>query len=153
MSLELHRDWVVIHRDSKNAFNEIDRNIILQEVKEHIPDMSRYAIWSLANNSEIFYRDNISNAVYSISSNSGIPQGAPSSPMLFQLGQNSKVREVLDRFPTKPSSPDYLCLHIADDGYLLGQLDKVLPIHIAMHEALESIGLQAVANSPKNFVY
>ena len=73
--------------------------------------------------------------------------------MLFQLGQNSKVREVLDRFPTKPSSPDYLCLHIADDGYLLGQLDKVLPIHTAMHEALESIGLQAVANSPKNFVY
>ena len=108
-----------MHRDSTNAFNEINRETVIDEVPANIPVTLRYTVWSLSNNSSIFYADNVQKAILSHSKQGRSPQGgAPSSPMLFQLEQNKAIKATLDKYPK---------YHVADDGYLKDQYIQSYP--------------------------
>ena len=82
------RNKVFLKLDIKNAFNCINRDIILEKVKEKIPRLFNLLWQAYSRPSHLFYRDNI------LSSETGIQQGDPCGPALFSLGIDQIVKSL-----------------------------------------------------------
>ena len=76
---------VFLKLDIKNAFNCMNRDVILQKVKEKIPSLFNLLWQAYSKPSHLFYRDNI------LSSETGLQQGDPGGPALFSLGINDII--------------------------------------------------------------
>ena len=79
---------VFLKLDIKNAFNCINRDIILQKVKEKIPSLYKLLWQAYSRPSHLFYRNEI------LSSETGIQQGDPGGPALFSLGLDHIVKKL-----------------------------------------------------------
>ena len=152
--LELNPTWTVIHRDSKNAFNEINRGAVLENIFMVNRNMFRYAWWTLTNERVVTYVNNDDEGDnLDISANSGLPQGSPTSSMWFNTTQAAQMLKALECFPVKDvASPDYFFLQVIDDGYLIGPLETILPIDEALVASLAEIDL-VNDESDKNYAY
>ena len=76
---------VFLKLDIKNAFNCINRDVILKEVKDKIPSLFNLLWQAYSKPSHLFYRNQI------LSSATGIQQGDPGGPALFSLGKDHIV--------------------------------------------------------------
>ena len=79
---------VFLKLDIKNAFNCINRDIILEKVKEKIPNLYNLLWQAYSKPSHLFYRDHI------LSSETGIQQGDPCGPALFSLGIDHLIKSL-----------------------------------------------------------
>ena len=82
------KNRVFLKIDIKNAFNCINRDIILHKVKEKIPSLYNLIWQAYSKASHLFYRDEI------LSSETGIQQGDPGGPALFSLGIDHIIKDL-----------------------------------------------------------
>ena len=94
------RDWVLQHADNNdkallkldfsNAFNTVNREYVLQEVRTKFPGLARFAHWCYSQESKLFFGS------HTIASASGVQQGDPLGPLLFALAVQPLAKELKD---------------------------------------------------------
>lgn len=116
---------ILLKLDIKNAFNSIERDSMLQIVKDKIPSLYPFLWQSYRYPSNLFFHRNV------ISSQTGAQQGDPTGPLLFSLTLHpiiSKLNSQLNFF--------YL-----DDGVLCDEANVVLADFQKLIAECKSIGL------------
>ena len=121
---------VFLKLDIKNAFNCLNRDIMLQKVKEKIPSLFNLLWQAYSKPSHLFYRNNI------LSSETGIQQGDPCGPALFSLGIDDIVKGLKSE----------LNLWYPDDSNLAGSPQVVLEDLQTVTRELNTIGLSINPN-------
>ncbi|XP_063538102.1 uncharacterized protein LOC134747408 [Cydia strobilella] len=127
---------VVLKVDIKNAFNTVERDVILREVRDRVPSLYPYLHQCYFSPTNLFYGTNL------IASRVGAQQGDPLGPLLFCLAVQSIVKSL--------SSP--LNVWYLDDGTLGGAPDVVLGDVRQLVQALSAIGLQINAEKCELFL-
>ncbi|GJT36955.1 putative reverse transcriptase domain-containing protein [Tanacetum coccineum] len=107
--------------DFKNAFNLVDREVMLREVRLCCPAISRWVEFCYSNPVRLYYGD------HTLWSCQGVQQGDPLSPLLFSLVLHPLICKIRDSFS--------LSLHAwyLDDGTIVGDtvvVGKVLKLII-----------------------
>ena len=110
-----HRDdenWALLQVDLTNAFNSIDRGLMLEEVSLRSPELTTWANFCYARHSHLFLDG------HPISSQQGVQQGDPLGPLFFSLCWQRIVEKL----------PEDLLLNLwyLDDGHLVGSKDSLL---------------------------
>ena len=100
--------WVVFILDFRNAFNTIDRNLMIKLAAAHSPEIARLARWLYHNESDLITQgDNV------VKSSSGVQQGCPLANPLFAL----VMKYIMDRL--RSANLD-VKMSFWDDGVLVG---------------------------------
>ena len=76
--------------DFKNAFNSIDREQFLRQVRHQLPGLSRWAEWCYGGPSKLFFDGTV------ISSEVGVQQGDPLGPLFFSFALQPLLLELGD---------------------------------------------------------
>ncbi|GJR17908.1 putative reverse transcriptase domain-containing protein [Tanacetum coccineum] len=94
--------------DFKNAFNLVDREVMLREVRLYCPAISRWVEFYYSNPARLYYGEHI------LRSCQGVQQGDPLGPLLFSLVLHPLICKIRDSFS--------LSLHAwyLDDGTIVG---------------------------------
>ncbi|GJY79821.1 reverse transcriptase domain-containing protein [Tanacetum coccineum] len=105
--------------DFKNAFNLIDREVMLREVRLRCPPISRWVEFCYSNPARLYYGE------HTLWSCQGVQQGDPLGPLLFSLVLHPLICKIRDSFS--------LSLHVwcLDDGTIVGDtmvVEKVLKL-------------------------
>ncbi|GJW64815.1 reverse transcriptase domain-containing protein [Tanacetum coccineum] len=105
--------------DLKNAFNLVDREVMLQEVCLRCPTISRWVEFCYSNPTRLYYGE------HTLWSCQGVQQGDPLGPLLFYLVLHPLICKIRDSFS--------LCLQAwyLDDGTIVGDtlvVGKVLEL-------------------------
>ena len=116
---------VFLKLDIKNAFNTINRDVILQKVKEETPSLYNLIWQAYSKPSHLFYRNHI------LSSETGLQQGDPSGPALFSLGINDIIKKLKSE----------INLWYLDDSNMAGSPQVVLEDLRLLVTELNKIGL------------
>ena len=119
------RNKVFLKLDIKNAFNCLNRDIILQEVKERIPSLFNLFWQAYSGSSYLFYRG------ITIQSETGLQQGDPGGPALFSLGIDKIVKGLKSE----------VNLWYLDDSNLADTPQIVLEDLVTLLRELKKIGL------------
>lgn len=119
-------DTVIVKLDIKNAFNRVERDVILTQVKDHLPALYPFLYQCYSSPSHLFYDDS------ALASQVGAQQGDPLGPLVFCLAIQNAIT-ILD----SPLNVWYL-----DDGTIGGPADVVLGDINRLLPALQSIGLE-----------
>lgn len=116
---------VFIKIDVKNAFNSLDRGVLLSEIQKEAPEIYHY-LWQCygAPSKLLFGQKEIKSCV-------GCQQGDPLGPALFSLGINSIISELNSEFN----------IWYLDDGSLGGSASTVLEDLKTIIDRFNSIGL------------
>ena len=109
-------DFTVLKVDFENAFNSVDRHPLLQQCKQHFPELFPWVHWCYGGQPHLIY-----NGDHIFSSCAGVQQGDPLGPMLFCLVLHLLVRDIKVRCPQLTFHKWYL-----DDGTLAGPASEVL---------------------------
>ena len=121
---------VFLKLDMKNAFNCINRDIVLDKVKEKIPSLFNLLWQAYSSPSHLFYRQEI------ISSETGIQQGDPGGPALFSLG----IDHIIKKLKCEVN------LWYLDDSNMADRPEVVLEDLKLLLRELEKIGLSVNAS-------
>ncbi|GKB04677.1 putative reverse transcriptase domain-containing protein [Tanacetum coccineum] len=105
--------------DFQNAFNLVDRTIMLEEVRLRCPAISRWVEFCYSSPARLYYGEHF------LWSCQGVQQGDPLGPLLFSLVLHPLICKIRDSFN--------LCLHAwyLDDGTIVGDtlvVGKVLEL-------------------------
>ena len=139
-TLELEPQSIVVATDISNAFNSVNRSCILRATKTHIPELFPYAQFLLAKASNVIYNDYDKNTCLNISNNSGVSQGNPISPFLFNLVQAEALQKTRDEHP----SVKIYSFH--DDHFLIGDVNVIPNALETLSRNLAQIGLNLSMN-------
>ncbi|XP_061724753.1 uncharacterized protein LOC133530732 [Cydia pomonella] len=121
-----HSDTVIVKLDIKNAFNTVERDVILKEVKNHTPSLYPFLFQCYSSPSNLFYDGS------EIASQVGAQQGDPLGPRVFCLAMQSAI--------TALESP--LNVWYLDDGTIGGGSGAVLDDIARLLPALRSLSLE-----------
>ncbi|KAL0820722.1 hypothetical protein ABMA28_006551 [Loxostege sticticalis] len=124
-------DSVIIKLDIKNAFNSLERDVLLNEVKDIIPSLYPFLDQVYGTSSKLFFKDNL------ILSQVGVQQGDPLGPLIFSLAIHKAIINI-----QSPLNVWYL-----DDGTLGGEPEIVKQDLITLIPRLRDLGLEV--NSAK----
>ncbi|GJR25692.1 reverse transcriptase domain-containing protein [Tanacetum coccineum] len=96
--------------DFKNAFNLVDREVMLREVHLRCPTISRWVEFCYSNPARLYYGE------HTLWSCQGVQQGDPLGPLLFSLVLHPLICKIRDSFS--------LSLHAwyLDDGTIIGDI-------------------------------
>ncbi|KAL0852553.1 hypothetical protein ABMA27_016972 [Loxostege sticticalis] len=124
-------DFVIIKLDIKNAFNSLERDVLLNEVKDIIPSLYPFLDQVYGTSSKLIFKDNL------ILSQVGDQQGDPLGPLIFSLAIHKAIINI-----QSPLNVWYL-----DDGTLGGEPEIVKQDSITLIPLLRDLGLEV--NSAK----
>lgn len=127
---------VFLKLDFKNAFNMIHRDVMLQEVMSHIPEVFPFVEQCYKNPSFLLFGQDI------IMSERGVQQGDPLGPALFCLSIQNLVKKI---------TTEYNCWYL-DDGSIGGDADSVLTSLQDVILESKQIGLELNINKCEIFV-
>ncbi|GJT18909.1 reverse transcriptase domain-containing protein [Tanacetum coccineum] len=94
--------------DFKNAFNLVDREVMLKEVRLRCPTISRWVEFCYSNPARLYYGEHI------LRSCQGVQQGDPLGPLLFALVLHPLICKIRDSFSLS------LQAWYLDDGTIIG---------------------------------
>lgn len=99
--------------DFSNAFNLVERTVLVKEVRERCPSIARWVEFCYSQHARLYYNDSI------LSSSQGVQQGDPLGPLLFAL--------ILHPMVNKIAAECNLDLHAwyLDDGTIAGDTMEV----------------------------
>ena len=117
---------IILKIDMKNAFNCVERDIMLSAVKEQIPELFAMFWQAYRNPSKLFYGTD------TILSQRGAQQGDPGGPLLFSLAIHQFVKFL---------SSSFNCFYL-DDGTLADDPTTVLSDFKDIIEKSKRIGLE-----------
>ena len=100
--------------DARNAFNELDRNMMLYVLRHIWPRGARFAFNSYKRWSTVLFHDSISGTATTITSATGVTQGDPIAMIAYSLTLTPLSRQLLPEFP------ELLQLWVADDNSAAG---------------------------------
>ena len=134
-------DLAVIHLDLKNAFNQTSRLALLKGVQEFCPSLYRIFKWTYAVHSTLVVFDPRSNTIHRLSSQSGVRQGHPMSPLFFSLAYRPQLTDLLNflRDQGVPVSPETLVAYL-DDTFLTVPVATVESALAVTYDAFEDTG-------------
>ena len=112
-----------------NAFNTIDRNLIMNQCKEHFPELLAWAKFCYGDHPKLGH------ILGSLSSQHGVQQGDPLGPLFFALGLYSVVKDI--------DAECQLLLHCwyLDDGVFCGTKSDVTKLLRILNDATPITGL------------
>ena len=101
--------------DFVNAFNSVNRKILLQECAKKFPQIYKWAFFCYSQHSLLFFGN------FSISSEAGVQQGDPLGPFLFCLVLQKLIAKISSQVPNLRLNSWYM-----DDGSFFGNSRDVL---------------------------
>jgi hypothetical protein len=122
--------YLVLKVDFQNAFNLVERELVLEACRRRMPGVLPYAWCAYGTQSTLFFDDE------EIPSSCGVQQGDPLGPALFSLALGEVWREIQYRLEREALPPLEMAGWYLDDG-CLGGLSMTLKGVIA---ALEELG-------------
>ncbi|KAI5642477.1 reverse transcriptase (RNA-dependent DNA polymerase) domain-containing protein [Phthorimaea operculella] len=126
---------VIIKLDLKNAFNSVERDVLLAEVRDKIPSLYPFLYQVYERPSNLFHDKDL------ILSQVGAQQGDPLGPLVFSLSIHKAVSEL--------KSP--LNIWYLDDGTLGGNPDVVEHDVQSLLPRLRELGLEVNTNKCEFF--
>jgi hypothetical protein len=121
--------------DWANAFNSVNREALLQEVRTHFPALSPYAVAAYGTPSVLLYDRNVA-----IDSAAGVQQGDPLGPLFFSLVLARMWSSVL-RAGLSAAEVSF-CGWYLDDGVFGGMPRALLCVLASLEEAGAALGLR-----------
>jgi hypothetical protein len=118
--------------DLDNAFNQVSRNAMLDEVLEHFPDLYRFAWFLYGQSSRLFFR-NSEDFLYS---SMGTQQGCPLGSLLFCLVLRRVTDRISELFPNLSLNAWYI-----DDGSIIGDCNDVRKVIDVINEMGSNLGI------------
>ncbi|KAI5639518.1 reverse transcriptase (RNA-dependent DNA polymerase) domain-containing protein [Phthorimaea operculella] len=119
-------DCVILKFDIRNAFNSLERYVLLKEVSEKIPSLYPFLFQLYSSPSNLFYGQT------PIPSQVGVQQGDPLGPLIFSLG----IHKVIESLQS-PLNVWYL-----DDGTIGGKPDVLQRDLQILMPSLMELGLE-----------
>jgi hypothetical protein len=129
-----HPDHVTCATDFRNAFNTISRDAVLAAVSERHPQLFPFVQWAYAGPAELWVHGGPRGHEL-LWSTTGVRQGDPIGPLLFALGLQGPLEEIVKDFPL------VRVVAYLDDVYLQGPQADVEQAFGRFSERCESIGL------------
>eukprot|EP00662_Eupelagonemidae_sp_cell21_P058208 gene58208-biopygen120951 len=117
--------------DFKNAFNTVDREAFLREVRLRLPGLSRWAEWCYGSASRLLFGDTV------ISSEVGAQQGDPLGPLFFSL----VIQPIIAELAREEGDLELLYFYL-DDGCIAGDHRAVARAMARLKELAARIGLE-----------
>jgi hypothetical protein len=124
--LENNKDCMIVKIDYKNAFNCVNRDIFMHEIKKFYPDIYPYVHSSYNHDSILLFNDN------TILSQEGAQQGDPLGPLLFCMAIQPIVNKLKSR----------LNVWYLDDGTIGDTQEVVMSDFEYITEESKRIGLE-----------
>ena len=126
----LHKDYVILKIDMRNAFNSVRRDSFLRQVREHAPSLYPLMWQAYSEPSPLYH------GTSEIESDTGIQQGDPAGPAVFSLA----IQPIVSTITTD------LNVWFLDDGTLGGQVDDVCANLERVIPSMAEIGLSVNPN-------
>jgi hypothetical protein len=108
-------EFLILKVDFSNAFNNVSRQVLLEECRKTFPELLPWAHYCYGFTSLLFHQQ------HKIKSCVGVQQGDPLGPLLFCLVLHVLVRKIADSCPNLDLHRWYL-----DDGVLCGDAGQVV---------------------------
>lgn len=143
IGLETARQWckrnsensssVIVKIDFTNAFNCVERQVLLEQCRHHFPGLSRWAEWCYSKPSHLYFGPEV------ILSERGVQQGDPIGPLLFSLA----LQPILLKLHNARSEEGLqLSYSFLDDLVLAGDQSVVSEAFMFVKAEASKIGLQ-----------
>ena len=126
VNLNANSNKILLKIDLRNAFNSIDRDVMLQVIKDKVPRLFAFIWQCYRHPTNLFYGSQ------KIPSQTGCQQGDPLGPLLFSLGIHSIVQDLVCE----------LNLFYLDDGTLGGDPEIVFNAFQKLVHLFSLIGLE-----------
>jgi hypothetical protein len=123
----------MVKLDFRNAFNCIDRDAALQQVRLHFPELARWTQWCYAEHSDLLF------GTHTLQSASGVQQGDPLGPLIFAAAIQPLICE-LKQLSVNSRKLDLTTFYL-DDGFLAGNLEVVAAAFALVQSRSAEIGL------------
>ena len=122
-------DKVLVKLDFTNAFNCVDRGVVLEQACAHFPALARFATWCYQQPSRLKFGSS------SLLSSAGVQQGDPLGPLLFAAALQPVAADLRQ-------APLDMALHYLDDGVLAGDVPSVAAALQHVQQRAADVGLQ-----------
>jgi hypothetical protein len=126
---------LVLKVDFQNAFNMVERDLVLRACRARMPGVLPYALCAYGTQSTLFFDDE------EIPSSCGVQQGDPLGPALFSLALGEVWREIQHRLEASALPPLEMAGWYLDDGCLGGVAMTLQAVIAALEELGPSAGL------------
>lgn len=126
---------IIVKLDIQNAFNSIERDVLLGEIRENCPALYPFLYQVYYYDSNLYFDNNL------ISSRVGAQQGDPLGPLIFSLG----IQKIISNLKS-PLNMWYL-----DDGTIGGTPDEVRGDLLSLIPQFEKVGLKMNAGKCEFF--
>lgn len=121
-----NKECVIVKVDIKNAFNSVERDVLLSEVREKVPSLYPFLFQVYSSPSNLFYNGSV------VLSQVGAQQGDPLGPLVFSLAIQKAISEL--------KSP--LNIWYLDDGTLGGRPEDVQQDLLTLLPRFQVLGLE-----------
>ena len=116
--------------DFKNAFNLVNRGVMMEEVRKIFPGISKWVEFCYGCQPTLFWEGR------KLSSCDGVQQGDPLGPFLFALVEQKLVNKISAEVPELALNQWYL-----DDGDLIGKTEHLVKAFKVISENAPELGL------------
>ena len=135
------RNKVLLKIDFKNAFNQVRRDVILNQVKINTPEIYQFVYQSYSEKSNLYFGSHSKEGCV-IDSQEGVQQGDPLGPFLFSLA----IKDLISSCESELN-----CWYL-DDGTIASNPETVMEDYKKILQCSDSLGLSVNPNKCEIYI-